>query len=172
MDLKNVLNEDVQETQTKTENVRVHKKPIQLRDIENRSANNHEKMIHKTSDKTMKEILNKEKECVYFKQWNKLDSGLKLNRLHKFIDDETIKNNLNEHEKNKLSKLINTSFQNNKLNKISDIKYDIIKGEIIEIKILIYDSETRKYSFKIKESKPKTTTKSKSNIERLLSRKK
>tara|TARA_Y100000389_G_scaffold135653_1_gene133178 strand:+ start:199 stop:717 length:519 start_codon:yes stop_codon:yes gene_type:complete len=172
MDLKNVLNEEVHETQKNTENVRVHKKPIQLRDIENRSANNHEKLKHKITEDTIKEMLKKEKESIYFKPWNKLDNGLKLNLLKKYIDKETIDKNLDENKKKKLSKLLLTNFENNKMNKLSDIKYDIINGEINEIKNLIYCPETSKYSFKVKETKPKTTTKSKTNIERLLSKKK
>ena len=39
MDLKNVLNEN-QEEKPDDVNIRKHKKPIQLRDIENRSASN------------------------------------------------------------------------------------------------------------------------------------
>lgn len=172
MDLKKVLNEDIQETQKQTENIRVHKKPIQLRDIENRSANNHEKMINKITDDKMKEILNKEKKSIFFKPWNKLDNGLKLNRLQKYIEIEKEIKNLSENETKKLSKLLLTNLENGKINKLSEIKYDTNKGEISEIKNLIYCEETKKYSFKIKESKPKTTTKSKTNIERLLSRKK
>tara|TARA_B100002051_G_C16332912_1_gene437807 strand:+ start:103 stop:612 length:510 start_codon:yes stop_codon:yes gene_type:complete len=169
MDLKNVLNDDIDE---KNNNVRVHKKPIQLRDIENRSSNNHIKINNQTSDEHMKEIINKEKKNIYFKSWNKLDNGLKINRLHKFIETEKETRNLSENNKNKLSKLLLNAHSNNKLNKISDVKYDIDKGEIIEIKILLFDEETKKYSLKIKENKPKTTTKSKTNIERLLSKKK
>ena len=169
MDLKNVLNDDVGE---KTTNIRVHKKPIQLRDIENRSANNHVKINNQTTDEHMKEIINNEKKNIYFKSWNKLDNGLKINRLHKFIEIEKEKRKLSENNKNKLSKLLLNAHANNKLNKISDVKYDIEKGEIIEIKILLFDEETKKYSLKIKESKPKTTTKSKTNIDRLLSKKK
>ena len=169
MDLKKVLNDDITE---KTTNIRVHKKPIQLRDIENRSSNNHIKMNNKTTDEHMDEIINKEKQNIYFKSWNKLDNGLKINRLNKFIEMEKEKRKLSENNKNKLSKLLLNAHANNKLNKISDVKYDIEKGEIIEIKILLFDEETKKYSLKIKESKPKTTTKSKTNIERLLSKKK
>ena len=169
MDLKNVLNDDIDE---KNNNVRVHKKPIQLRDIENRSSNNHIKINNQTSDEHMKEIINKEKKNIYFKSWNKLDNGLKINRLHKFIETEKETRNLSENNKNKLSKLLLNAHSNNKLNKISDVKYDVDKGEIIEIKILLFDKETKKYSLKIKENKPKTTTKSKTNIERLLSKKK
>ena len=41
MDISNVLNESKKEKNNDTEDeVRVHKKPIQLRDIENRSSSN------------------------------------------------------------------------------------------------------------------------------------
>ena len=175
MDLKKVLNEDINEKKKepkKTNDIRIHKKPIQLRDIENRSANNHVKLVNKMSDDGIKEMLNKEKKSIFLKPWNKLDNGLKLNRLQKYIEKETIDKSLNDNEKKTLSKLLFTNLENGKMNKLSEIKYDTISGEINEIKNIIFCSETKKYSFKIKETKPKTKTKTKTNIERLLSRKK
>ena len=170
MDLKNVLNDDKEEEVSV--HIRVHKKPIQLRDIENRSANNHMKHSTETSDEHMTEILKKEKENIYFKPWNKLDNGLRINRIHKFISSEKEKRNLTDNMGQKLTKLLLNANSSNKLNKISDVKYNTDKGEIIEIKTLIFNEETRVYSLKLKEVKPKTTSKSKTNIERLLTKKK
>ena len=179
MDLKNVLNDEVSENkkENKKENeinndVRIHKKPIQLRDIENRSSNNHEKIKNKITEKNMEEILNNEKNNLYFKSWNKLEIGHKLNCLQKFIIDEKNKHTLTENSTKKLELLLTQALHNNKLNKISDVKYDTKKGKIVEIKNLIYNNETKKYVLKLKETKPKTNTKSKTNIERIIQRKK
>ena len=66
MDLKNVLNEN-QEEKPDDVNIRKHKKPIQLRDIENRSASNRKSGNVETmleSDEQIKELLEKEKERI------------------------------------------------------------------------------------------------------------
>ena len=68
-DLKSVLKEGQKETKEEVV-VKKHKKPMQLRDIENRSSNNHIKINNQTSDEHMKEIINKEKKNIYFKSWN------------------------------------------------------------------------------------------------------
>ena len=84
MDLKGVLHEKKDEKKSDDPSVRTHKKPMQLRDIESRSASNKHENIN--SDEDIKNILKKEKENIYKKKWNKLDLGLKINRLRLFIE--------------------------------------------------------------------------------------
>ena len=83
MDLKNVLNESEQE---ESKSIRKHKKPVQLRDIESRSANKRTDNIE--SDESISKMLDVEKGVSLKKPWNKLDTGLKLNRLKVFIENE------------------------------------------------------------------------------------
>lgn len=173
MDLKNILNdnEGLDEKEGgggKSENIRVHKKPIQLRDIENRSASN---ILAKQneSDESMRMLLNQEKKDSFKKQWNKLDNGMKLNRIKKYIDNERIKNELNEEETRFLSKLLIDSYKKGKLNKNNDVTYNIETCEIESIRDLIYNSDGKKYILKIKEvKKGKNPNKSRSNIDRFL----
>ena len=63
MDLKGVLKDEETQEKEKTNAVRVHKKPIQLRDIENRSSNNR-KADDYMSDEKIKKLLNKEKKLL------------------------------------------------------------------------------------------------------------
>ena len=179
MDLKNILKdtEGGGETDVKpivgndkktSENIRVHKKPIQLRDIENRSANN---ILEKQneSDESMRKLLNKEKKDSFKKAWNKLDNGMKLNRLKNYIENEKMKNELNEGETQCLSKLLHDAYKNSKLNKNNDVIYNIETCEIESIRDLIYNSDEKQYILKIKEvKKGKNANKSRSNIDRFL----
>ena len=70
MDLKGVLNEKdsalepEQEQSDKDSVVRVHKKPIQLRDIENRSSSNRKTSLSHESDEKIKKLLHKEKNNI------------------------------------------------------------------------------------------------------------
>ena len=185
MDLKNILKDNeesgvkqtavgidkkVSEVSETSENIRVHKKPIQLRDIENRSANN---MLEKQneSDESMRKLLNKEKKDSFKKPWNKLDNGMKLNRLKNYIQNEKLKNELNDDETQCLSKLLHGAYKNSKLNKNNDVIYNIETCEIESIKELIYNSDDKQYILKIKEvKKGKNASKSRSNIDRFLKR--
>ena len=109
MDLKNVLNEsEVKEDITeKPELVRKHKKPVQLRDIESRSATNR-KITQENfeTDENIRSLLEKEKEEIYKQSWNKLDNGMKINRLKVFVKQEVEKNNLTSDERISLMKLL------------------------------------------------------------------
>ena len=122
MDLKVVLNEKEEgDGGGKTDSVRVHKKPIQLRDIENRSSNNRKMSLSHESDEKIKKMLNKEKKQYYKQAWNKLDNGMKINRLKLFVESEKEKNALSEAEMESLKKLLITTCTSGKLNKSSDI---------------------------------------------------
>ncbi len=129
MDLKGVLNE---KKTTKPETIRKHKKPMQLRDIENRSSSNkHQENIN--TDEDIELLIEKEKKEIYKKKWNKLDLGLKLNRLNLFI---TTFETENEDQTNQLNNILMSACKSGKLNKNSDIIYDIETCEIKEIKVL------------------------------------
>ena len=167
MDLQKVLNEN-QEENPDDVSIRKHKKPIQLRDIENRSANNRKTGgVDCESDEQIKELLEKEKEEIYKQSWNKLDNGLKINRLKKFVENEKLEKNLSDEKEQQLTKILISACRSNKLNKNTDVVYDKDSCQITNIRILKY--EKNKYHLEIADvKKSKPSGKSKSNIERLL----
>ena len=173
MDLKTILNDvdiaddDNLESDLKNNpNVKVHKKPIQLKDIERRSKTNHDQ--NNISETEINKLIDIEKEKIYNQSWNKLDNGSKINRLKKYSLILKGEYNLNDNELNKLNKLLTLSCNKNKLNKNSDVIYDIDNAEISNIKILEFNEDSRVFSLKINEVKPKPKNKSKTNIERFL----
>ena len=175
MDLKGVLNEKdlspepEKEQSEKDIAIRVHKKPIQLRDIENRSSSNRKTSLSHESDEKIKKLLHKEKKQYYKQPWNKLDNGMKINRLKHFCESEKEKNSLTDKEFESFKKLLITSCTSGKLNKSSDIVYNKEEGFIESIKILKYNEETKEYKIQYIENKKKTSSsKSKSNIDRFL----
>jgi len=174
MDLKVVLNEKEEDdnsgkSEEKDNVVRVHKKPIQLRDIENRSSSNRKSSLSHESDGEIKKMLNKEKKQYYKQAWNKLDNGMKINRIKLFVESEKNKNSLDEGQTDTLRKLLITTCTSGKLNKSSDISYNKEEGYIVNIKILKYTESSKEYKIQINESKKKqSSSKSKSNIDRFL----
>ena len=171
MDLRNILHEPEQKIpekkDTEKKDIKIHKKPVQLRDIENRSANNRIEKVSE-NDKVISDLIQNEKKMVYNQSWNKLDKGLKINRLKDFVHREETKRSLKNIQKEELKKLLISACKNNRLNRLSDINYNIEGGFIESIKVVDYN-ETSGYTLKLPEIKQaKTTGKSKSNIERFI----
>jgi hypothetical protein len=175
MDLKNILQEEV-DTSIKEvvvdetdNNIRVHKKPIQLRDIENRSAGNKITLKLNESEQSMKHLLNREKKESMKVPWNKLDKGMRINRLKLFIKSQVKVNDLSSIDEELLSSIIMKAYNSNKINKNNDVKYNIETCEIESIKELSYDETTNKYNLQFPDvKKTKVSTKSRSNIDRFL----
>ena len=167
MDLKNILDEPEKIDLKKNPNVKVHKKPIQLKDIENRSKTN----INKNKDFNecdINKLIDLEKDKIYNQTWTKLDNGSKINKLQEYSIKLSLEYELNDNQKNKLTKLLINSCNKGKLNKISEVEYDKDNCEITNIKILIFNSDLKSFSLKFSENKSKSKNSSKSNIERLL----
>ena len=102
----------------------------------------------------------------------KLDKGSKLNRLTLFIEKESEDKDLSGEGKKKLKKLLFHVCDNGSLNKVNDVEYSEETYEIINIKNLIYDEDKKSYSFNLPKKVVKPIAKSKSKIDRHLSRSK
>ena len=159
------------------EKKRVHKKPIALKELENKDrllSLKKKQMQGTTSEEvtvnTMGDLLNSETNTIFFKPWNKLEKGLKCNRVNKYLSEQE-EYELNDKEKEDLKKLLYATIHKGKLTNNTDVNYNKEDGTIVKINILLYDEKKRKFAIK-KESvkKQKTASKSKSNVERLLKR--
>ena len=118
------------------------------------------------------EVIENEKNNRFKNSWIKLDKGSKLNRLQNFIDAQTIENDLNEKESDKLKKLLFHLCENDSLNKTVDVDYDIESCEINNIKNLKYNKDKKSYSYDLPKKTVKSPSKSKSNIDRHFSKSK
>lgn len=173
MEISQILQEqktEIKKEDTETSNnvSNQHAKPVQLRDIENRSVNNNGKLNQSDSNLKIKELIEKEREECYLKPWNKLDKGMRLNRLKLFIQEYSEKESLTENKKKKLSHLLLTACHNSKLTKNTEVEYDTNSGIIISIKTLKTDS-TNFHLENTTSKKVKHTSKSRSNIDRFIS---
>tara|TARA_A100001037_G_scaffold117291_1_gene106768 strand:- start:3956 stop:4513 length:558 start_codon:yes stop_codon:yes gene_type:complete len=178
MDLKTILDKEITdninaETKESDENmegmVRAHKKPVQLRDIENRSTNT-TRESNLDTDEAIKDFLKEEKMNSLKRPWNKLDQGMKINRLKLFCEKQKIENSLSESEEGILSKMLLLACHSNKINRNTDVQYDTETCEIISIKPLQFDESKRKYKIHqaTNGSKKNDKPKSKSQIDRFL----
>ena len=157
MDLKNILNSNNQ-----SDNVQVHKKPSYSPNINKSNANNY------SNKNEIDELLEKEKQTLYHRSWNKLDNSSKNNLFKSFVSSEKEKNNLDEKQSLLLTNLLVKNIK--KLNKASEVSYNQDECKITTIHNLKYNELDKSYSLNIIEKKPKSSTsnKSKSRLLKLI----
>ena len=107
---------------------------------------------------------------MYDKEWTKLEKGMKLNRLQKFVLEEKEKNNLDETKSEDLKSLLFKMCNDGQFNKANIVEYE--NEKIVGIKIIEYDENGKIYRGKKHKKKMRTTPKSKSNLDRLMKKNK
>lgn len=112
------------------------------------------------------DAISKEQENRFSKPWNKLDKGLKLNRINEFI----MNYDCDSSDKSKLKDLLIKSLNDNIL-KNEHFEYDKNNNVILNIKNLSYNNNTFSINI-VKKTKPKVRSKTKTNIERHFNRSK
>lgn len=75
---------------------------------------------------------------AYRRPWHRLEWGLRVNRLRKFVDQEKQRLHLNDSTVSELTNLLLKSLKNKKLNSKTTVVYDQEQEEIKEIKGLVY----------------------------------
>ena len=114
------------------------------------------------------DAISKEQENRFNKPWNKLDKGLKLNRINNYVDTYEC----TEEKRKELKLLLLKNFNTNIL-KNDHIEYDQEENIIKNIKILIFKDDKFELTTKINvKNKPKNKSKTKTNIERHFNRSK
>ena len=103
--------------------------------------------------------------------WNKLEKGVKMNRLLIFIQSQREEHTLTEQQSKELKNLLFKACENGLFNKISDVEYDESKAEIKSIKNLEFNESSKKYKIKTGGTKNRSVGKSRSNIDRLTKKK-
>ena len=156
MDLKNILSSN-----NKSDDIQVHKK----------SSFSHVKKSNTTNYSNKNEIddlLEQEKQNLYYKSWNKLDNSTKNNLFKDFVSIEKQTQTLNEKQTLLLKNLLIKNMK--KLNKASEVEYSQDECKIIKIHNLIFDINDKSYSLIIVEKKPKSniSNKSKSRLNKFI----
>ena len=113
------------------------------------------------------DAISKEQQNRFNKPWNKLDKGLKLNRINEYVENY----DCDDDDKIKLKDLLIKSLNNNTL-KNEHIKYDQDNNAILNISTLTYENNTFSITNIVKKTKPKIRSKTKTNIERHFNRSK
>ncbi len=86
----------------------------------------------------LEQFLNLNASEAYKRPWHRLERGLRLNRIRKFIETETARMNLAQQDVEHLTNLLHRALDKKLLNSKTCVVYDPEKEEIQEIKGLVY----------------------------------
>lgn len=86
----------------------------------------------------LENFLNLNASEAYRRPWHRLERGLRLNRIRKFIEAETARMSLSQQDVESLTNLLHRSLDKKLLNSKNCVIYDPEKEEITEIKGLVY----------------------------------
>jgi len=89
------------------------------------------------STNTFVNFLNQEADDAYKRPWHRLERGLRLNRLRKFVDEEAVRLTLTAPEKTALDAQIMKANEKKLLNSKNAVIYDQDEQKIKEIKGLV-----------------------------------
>jgi len=103
--------------------------------------------------------------------WNKLETGVKMNRILVFVSNETKEKSLSVTLSKDLKNILFNACDRGLFNKVSDVKYDTETGKIESFKCLEFNEVTGKYKLRSPGTKKRSVSKSRSNIDRLISKK-
>jgi hypothetical protein len=108
------------------------------------------------SDQFMKFLVTNS-EDAFTRPWHRLERGMRLNRLRRFVDEEAQRFHLVEDEKNELFTMLTKSLDKKQLNSKSIVNYDSEQQKILEIKGLNYHRNAEgRILFQINEKKAGT----------------
>ena len=116
--------------------------------------------VDETEISKLEKFLEKEKGNSHNESWNKLDTGIKMQKLHAFAEHHGHENKLSVKEIKQLKMFFNDCLDKNKLKKTKDVVYDKSTGLIQSVPALAYNSTTRNFTLKNTDNKRVSTLKS------------
>lgn len=81
--------------------------------------------------------------------WNKLHKTTKIQKLHAFAEKYGNTNNYSSKEVRQLKYFLSDSLEKKKLQKTKDLNYNKVKGEIIDIPGLLFNSSTNQFTLRV-----------------------
>jgi len=81
--------------------------------------------------------------------WNKLHKTTKIQKLHAYAEKYGTQNHYSVKEIRQLKHFLTDSLEKKKLQKTKEINYNKVKGEIIEIPGLLFNSSTNQFTLRV-----------------------
>jgi hypothetical protein len=94
-------------------------------------------IVNDRADKFMA-FLSTNADNAFTRPWHRLERGLRINRIRKYVADETARSNFTEIEQQRMFDTLSKALDKKQLNSKSVVNYDPEKQEILEIKGFSY----------------------------------
>jgi hypothetical protein len=94
-------------------------------------------MMSDRNDQLMK-FLTLNSEDTFTRPWHRLERGLRLNRIRKFVDDESERFHFSDDDKAAMLLMLAKALDKKQLNSKSIVNYDQEQQKILEIKGLVF----------------------------------
>jgi NADPH-dependent 7-cyano-7-deazaguanine reductase QueF len=108
----------------------------------------------------LENFLENEKITNKAEPWAKLDKTVKIQKLLVYAESYAKEKEYNEDEKNNLIRFLKDSLDRKKLQRVKDVVYEKITGEVKEIPGLVYNKSNNHFTLKNLDSKRVSTLKS------------
>jgi hypothetical protein len=102
-------------------------------------------------------FLENEKTTNSVEPWNKLDKTVKIRKLTSFAEEYKAKNMLSQEEYNKLIIFLKDCLDRKKLQKVKDVIYDKVNGEVKDIPALHHNKNVNHFTLKNNDKHISTT---------------
>jgi uncharacterized protein YcbK (DUF882 family) len=106
------------------------------------------------------ELLENEKKNIKTESWNKLDNGIKMQKLHIYAEHYGKENKLSTKDIRALKMFFNDCLAKNKLQKTKEINYEKNIGVIQNIPSLVFNNTSKNFTLKNLDNKRVSTLKS------------
>jgi hypothetical protein len=120
------------------------------------SGNSEEKKETVANLSNLDNFLEEEKKTSSYEPWPKLDKSTKLNKINEFVDKYCLDNNYSDSEKKSLLNYLCTCIDRKRLLRAKEVIYNKETGTILSIPLLIYNSNTKKFTLKRCEKRQST----------------
>jgi hypothetical protein len=107
------------------------------------------------------DFLESEKATNNTEQWCKLNKSVRLEKLTQFASEYATKHNFSTDDENLLIQFFRDCLDKKKLNKVKDVVYNKVTGNIIDVPLLVFNRGTKSFTLK-KIVKNSTTLKARS----------
>lgn len=101
------------------------------------SENNFTGMVSDRADQFMK-FLTSNSEDAFTRPWHRLERGMRINRLRKFTEEEALRFNLNDEERENMLQTLIKAHDKKLLNSKSVVTYDQAQQKILEVKGFVF----------------------------------
>ena len=121
-------------------------------------------LISDRSDQFMKFLVTNA-EDAFTRPWHRLERGRRLNRLRKFVEEESLRFNFSDQDQTAMFQMLEKALDKKQLNSKSIVVYDVEQQKIMEIKGLVFHKQADgTIAFQITERKTNTVRRNKNSV--------